>query len=483
MIEKKKVDDLISSNKNYLKSIKKSELEKYINRDVNSKILNIELNLHEFKFYKNSKNREIEKVMIYFIIYDERNKKYLEYSTFSNLDMKDSLMLKDSTTIVKKISKFIDYNSDLIFNFIVIPIKKENNNKIFLLEKAFYKADSIDNNHYVYVIDRLKQILLFLINKIFPLFILIIIPVNIYIYLIEYIGLVDSLIDISVISTSFIYLLNSVLNLLKENLFFVFIGLIFFIPIYGILIICTGYIFTLFFTKIYILFRKFILSETEINYYIVTKKINLIRTKRDLIPLFKVFKNYKYYSLTFFTYIVSFLILALVFFIDQTTIENKNKTIISISANNYLTFSAFPRIVYIKNDNESKKVLFMGYDRVFSYYYELDYIENILKKYEEEEIERILDKYGNNIIEFKTIFELFIVGKINNNNIKAIKNDMYKICDNLNSNIDRDEILINKKLLLLKYWQSLVVVVFEDYRANFGSNPEDTYLFKDIICK
>lgn len=49
-----------------------------------------------------------------------------------------------------------------------------------------------------------------------------------------------------------------------------------------------------------------------------------------------------------------------------------------------MNYSAFPRmlkIIHKEYKNDSKIVLFMGYDKTYSYYYDIEYLNKILFTY------------------------------------------------------------------------------------------------------
>ncbi|APW64432.1 hypothetical protein LPB137_00585 [Poseidonibacter parvus] len=444
MINDKELNELFEKKKEYFNNKTKDEIKDCITKDSEYNVVTLKLELKDFGFFKEAKN--VEKLMIYFGVYDNDTNEYLDYSTYSNVDINADIILSRRSVIVKKINKYLNFDANLSFKIFIVPIIQENEDLIFSLEQKLYLPDITSTNNENFL-GSSKKLLTFLYSKILPIFIFILIPANVYIYLIKKIGLVESLIDISTITTTVIYLLNETINILFDNLLSFFIGGILFIPVYLLII----FFFTVYgfyiFSKVFRVIKKLVLCNTKNEYHeILYEKITIKRLHFDLVPMIKSFFSTKYIYLYSLTYSLLVLFLFMVFFITQIADTNKNSinsinkinTVISIAANEYIQYSAFPKLANIKLKNESSKkefVLFMGYDKTYSYYYDISYINNVLSKYSSNEIQKFMEDYKkhNNHqkieISFQDIFKTFLAGHIDNNNIKAIKNDMYEFYD------------------------------------------------------
>lgn len=287
--------------------------------------------------------------------------------------------------------------------------------------------------------------------RIFPIFILILIPANIYHFLINNLGFVDSLIDISTINTSFIYLFNATMQIFLKYILYIFLGMIVFIPIYTILSINFSFWFYFIMNKFFYFIKELLLCKKNEQYKLILDRVNCKRAIKDSIPFLKLFKFPAYYFFSILLYTLGIILFILSFFISQIIDANKNNnqnTFISIGAYNYMNYSAFPRmlkIIHKEYKNDSKIVLFMGYDKTYSYYYDIEYLNKILFTYKKEEIKKFIDDKNNNIF-FEDIFKTFIIGKINNSNINFIKNDMYDIVNINKLKIDLNFLLKEKKI-------------------------------------
>lgn len=60
--------------------------------------------------------------MIYFVVYNEDTKEYLDYSSYGNLDKNEQIILSKDTTIVKQINQYINFDSKLVFKFLIVPV-------------------------------------------------------------------------------------------------------------------------------------------------------------------------------------------------------------------------------------------------------------------------------------------------------------------------------------------------------------------------
>lgn len=441
MLNNKKFNALFEEKKEYSFIKTREEIKEYINKDSEGNIINLKLELKNFDYFT---SKEVKKVMIYFAVYNEDTKEYLDYSTFSNKDKNEEIILSKHCTIIKEINQYINFDANLLFKFLIVPLIEENKEYLFSLEKYFYKSENFNIDKSEENINKVKLTFSMMFYKVLPLFILILIPANIYNFLINNLGFVDSLIDISTITTSFIYLLNGTINFVIKYIIYFFIGMIIFIPIYAIITIYFGFYFSFFISKIFHLIKILLYCEKNNQHEFILEKINFKRAIKDTLPILMLFKSFKYYLLSSLIYTLIIIFLTISFFISQIidTNNNNNKinTVISIGAYQYMQYSAFPKISKIKYKNDNYKdriVLFMGYDKAYSYYYDIDYINNILSSYKKEEIDKFI-KDNNDSITFENIFRVLLVGKINNINIKAIKNDMYEFF-----NIDNSEINSN----------------------------------------
>lgn len=455
MINKKKFDELFIQKSKYLNIKNKNDIINHCCQYNEHNIINIILELKDFEFYKESK--EIKKVMIYFAVYNNFTKEYLDYATCGWKNLDEQIIISKNSSLLQTLNKYINFNSNLSFKFLLVPIIEENKEYLLNLEKYFYKSENFSMNKSEETKNKIKITFSVLFYKILPLFILVLIPANIYNFLINNLGFVDSLIDISRISTSFIYLLNETINFLIEYIIYFFIGMIIFIPLYAVLTIYSSFYFYFIVNRIYQFIKEFLSCKKENQNEIILEKINFKRTIKDGIPLLKLFKTFEYYFLSSLIYILIVLFISLTFFISQikqtNNVNNNSDTLISISAYQYMQYSAFPKMSKIKLkdiNNTEKTVLFMGYDQTYSYYYDETYINDILSNYKKEELEKLINKH--NSIFFQDIFKIFLVGKIKNSNIKAIKNDLYDFVNIDNFEINSKEFLEKRKIEIKENW-------------------------------
>lgn len=408
--------------------------------------------MKDFKFYKPSTN--IEKVMIYLAIYDLDNNKYLDYETCGWKNLNEQITIYKTDSLFQTINKYINFKLNLSFKFLVVPIIEENKKYLLNLEKYCYKSNELSIDKNAEIKTKLKFTFSILFYKILPIFILVLIPANVYNFLVNNLGFVNSLIDISTISTSVIYLLNGTIYFLLEYIIYFILGMIIFIPLYALVVIYFSFYFYYFNSIFYQYIKKIFYCEKGINKNeIILEKIKFKRTIKDSKPLLKLFTKFEYYFLSSMIYILFVLFIIISTFITQikqsNNINNNSATLISIIAYNYIKYSSFPKMskIKLKNENTEKIVLFMGYDSTYSYYYDEIYINEILSKYEEKELTELIN--NKDYIYLKDIFKLFLVGKLKNSNIIAIKNDGYDFIDISNFKINSEEFL-EKRIIKVK---------------------------------
>lgn len=437
MIDNKKFDELFHEKPEYLIEKTQDEIKDYILKSEEKlSVMNLILKLNEFSFLKYAKS--VQKMIVYFAIYDKDSKEYLEYSTYIKYNIQNEIDLPKNSNIVKKIDTYINSNKNLTFKFLAVPVVTENEDYILSLEKYFYKSslalDNEENQQYNNTVKFTKSMLSFLYTKVLPLFILVIIPTYIYVYLIKDIGLVDSLIDISIVTTTVLYVVYETINLIKSYLFFIVIGFIVFIPIFAIAnILYNSFLELVFGQVIYFIMTKIKKTNESLEHNVILEKIKFKRSIEDVKLLFTIFKSLKYYYVSLLVYTLVISILFLIFFISQiSNIKNDNHTFISLSAQEYIQHSAFPKLAEIDLRNScenSKIVLFMGYDKTYSYYYDLNYINSIILESSNENFDKFITSYNNKIemkyLKFQDIFKYFLIGKLDNSKISAVKNDMY----------------------------------------------------------
>ena len=336
MINTKKFDELFSEKEEYSFIKTKEEIETYVCKDNEQNIISLILDFKDFDLYKNSKN--IQKVIIYFAIYNNRTKEYLDYTICGTRDFTEQIIISKNHSFLQLLNKFINYNTDISFKFLIVPIINENKKYVFSLEKYFFKPEKLSDNEEIIKI--VKNTFSLVLTKLLPLLILVLIPANIYNYLISNLGFIDSLLDISLISRTFVYLLNLLVNNIFTYIICFIIITIISMPICGIL---TGYInfsFISFMSNIFRKMRTLFCQKNEHEYEILLEKINYKRAIKDTIQLLNILKSLKYYILSS-TVSLSFILIYTVFFLFSQIIiankkDNQQDTFISISAYQYM---------------------------------------------------------------------------------------------------------------------------------------------------
>lgn len=379
------------------------------------------------------------------------DKKHIHILDSSNLIFNNITYLKFLDNLIKNGS-----TKEYQIHFILIPINKKNYLNLFNFEKLF-------NNDLLNINIDTKKITEFL-NKSFlnltKLTILMITLLSIftYIYLIKSAGFVDSIIDLSIISTTITYIFVNLFDNFKEN---IFIALISFLLFTAILIITAPKEIQIF-ISIYI---KKILGFILYNCYETIKFILCCHSKKcnKLDKFFYVFKETKEKKLldsiayniskkniksfkisSFFNFIYIALVLFILYifvffsyFVFNQISESVNKSYkyysyVPLISQEYISYSAFPTIKLLNNNH----VIIMGYDNINMYYYNEKKISDIFKtmknenenekisKDKKEENARRLRKYKYCILKknntFQTFYTTILLGNIDNSNIKFI---------------------------------------------------------------
>lgn len=452
MFDDIKIKNLFSKHTEYL--IEYNDISKISSIDLDGHINRIFINIRDFEFYK--KNSDYKKYSIYFAVFDEKKKEYIDYTTLLNVELNNNNLIINKRKRIIKIINSLNYkqNSSLKFIFTIIPIAKNFKEILYDFEYIFYKNH--DKNNYDLFWNKMKSSFVFLLKGL--IFILItVFPLAIYAFLIEKAGFVESLIDIGIITNTISHIIFSSLFYFWDNLLIVFILCMVFIPIYIIFIL---------YLNTYLICKLPIAIKKALNNLLCTCKYDYTLEEIEIKRENKSFKNELLYIFTFnflFKFTLAFLIILLLFInifilseLINFTKNNKQvskNSFIKNTAEYYISRSAFPQISkihiydkYKKSIILNKTILIMGYDKIFTYYYSIEDVVNILNKNT-----IALEKYAskNKTISFNKIYKNFIIGNINNSNIKFLKNDSYQI-ENIDNKLEFkiDIIITDKKINL-----------------------------------
>ncbi len=443
------------------------------------KTLNI--NLTKFSSYDSEFK---EHYFLYGAIYNKAENKYTKINnkfkfTFSANSLTNNLIItKKRTTIFKSITTYSKYqNSDNYeVHLILIPLIKD---KIDLIREVNECFDSIfiDENkkynkerkflmkHFEFNLKALKILLLYF----SPVFFVVLLPIYIFSYLIYYGGFVESLIDINTISNVIGHVLSHFVKLLYESkeiivLLILIISLVFTFALFGRYYGVNLYINTLslFIKVIYNIFIKFL----HLFCFSKFNTLNILYEKEEIKVALGQINKYIYNFIginlnillfLFNVFYIVFLCFLYVQMVDSTENKNLPKTnLIHLLSSEYIKYSAFPSLSKIQNndDNTSDIKVFVGYDRTFSYSYNITTLKEAIDKSKIKEkltnpdlsdnLKNIKDKYCSpekSIENFNDFYITFILGNINNSSIIPIKNINYKFTNITNDNKEYIEIM------------------------------------------
>jgi len=413
-----KINNLFSKYQKYIIEI--NDISEISEIDSDGNINKILLNLSILNNLTNYNN-----FSIYFTIFDEDTNSYIDYSTLLNVNSDNNIIKISKHKAI--INKFFKQKSKK-YLFAIIPLTKEYKNIIIKFEDTLFKTNTYDNNKFKEICKITQFIFDLILYKAIPFITLVVLPLYVYSFLIDDVGLVESLIDITTISNVTIQILLTSIFYIWEYIMYIFIAGIISIPIYILVIFYTAMLCMYFIPIVVKKLLNNLLCENKYDY--TSEQIGMFRDKKMLKNEILSMFSYKFiyrYSLGF---LVSVFTLFLIFLLSQINIQNKdiqNKNIVEIVSNYYLSQSAFPQLAKITQSNDKNKVvLIMGYDKIFTYYYSISTIERIIN--DKNHIKEYFDKNKNiKSIEFDKLFKKYIIGKIKNSDIKFIKNNDYKI--------------------------------------------------------
>lgn len=352
---------------------------------------------------------------VFIVIIKKNNNEILQTKVFNQKF--DSNQININITKIKNQEVLEEY----YFLISIIPTIKENKELLSKLVKIFYdpiigkSKDFILNNK----LGILSTIILFF-SLSFSL-----LQTNITNQLINNYGFVDNLINHISISNSMVlyfyenFFLQPVTNLLLFILFILFLLGIFFISFFYFLLIY----FKLIFIKIIFCNRSNLDIKIELLKTFLDMKANIKGIFFDI--------NFSIYALISSSILFLLIFIPLLSIFSEANIKN-NLNFTGKIIERYFEFSKFPAFVKIKELNtDEEDVLLIGYDNVYTYYYDKKYIDkelmNIFKDFKKNE-------YNSREMPVSEIYSYYLKDKLLKEELKLIRNIDYIIKEELKSN-------------------------------------------------
>jgi len=397
-----------------------------IKNDV-GKLKELTLNLSYFKKISQL-NLEKKDVVIYLVILKKNTNEVIDYTTLSDVTI-NNCFAKIKKSILNTLNNNFD---DYKFMFSIIPIQKQYKEQLDIFENAFYKQSLMFDFN---TKEKKKRNFLNFFPIPIALFSIVFTAIQVFFfqYLINKLGFVDSIVENFTISNSII---GYLLTFMNEHFFIIlmiyFLLLTFVFIFVSILGITEGLysILVIFFNIVKVILNKIFQTKFQLDSHIFIKqRLHSKRTFMDWIKQVRIVLTWHILYKSFISYIL-FVLIIIAFFISIVSKDNLYDNRLNMFEKvleNYLSASAFPSVCKMINDKEEDKiVLVMGYDKVYTYYYEYEYINNILKDIGFKDLEKT-DMKDYEPIAFYKVFIRYISQKINNSEIQFVKNTDYKI--------------------------------------------------------
>ncbi|RBQ31725.1 hypothetical protein CRU92_05805 [Arcobacter sp. FW59] len=402
-------------NKVEIETILKRKKDLFIQLDI-SFIIDNSLRVETNKIYKLTLNKELFSnfnildnnlhYSIFIAIVDKKENSVLQTSNI-NANFKDNQIVFNIFNINN--NKSLD---NYTFYISVIPIEQRNEDILKYLMKYFYNPVSI--------LPKIKRVKNFIgvISVLTLLFTIFFTILQVYITneLINNYGFVDNIINnfsifnasVSYLYGDFIYTLISVLSL-TLTILFVFIA-----PCLFSLIIDS-------FKFIY--FDSCLVDKNKYLYHVLRLKMSYLDFKNSLKVLTTNFLSKATLGLFIFIVVTFIPVYKFISDLNLNLKSNFKGKIIE----KYFDYSAFPNFVKLEYLNCSEdKVFMIGYDSTYMYYYDYNYIKNILNK-------KFKPFKYNNEDDYREISfsELYVynLNQLSKKELKYIKNTDYKILE------------------------------------------------------
>ena len=351
---------------------------------------------------------------VFIVIVKKNNNEILQTKVFNQKF--DSNQININITEIKNQEVLEEY----YFLISIIPTIKENKELLLKVVKIFY--DPIIGKSKNFILNNklgiISTIILFF-SLSFSL-----LQINITEQLINNYGFVDNLINHVSISNSIVlyfyenFFLHGI-NLLLFILFILFLLGILFLNFYDFLLTY----FKLIFRKIIRCNKNNLDIKIELLKIVLNMKVNIKAIFYDI--------NFSLYTLSLASFLFLLIYIPLLFIFSEANIKN-NLNLTGKIIEKYFEFSKFPAFVKIKELNtDEEDVLLIGYDNVYTYYYDKKYIDkelmNIVKEFKNNE-------YNSIEMPISEIYSYYLKDKLLKEELKLIRNIDYIIKEELKSN-------------------------------------------------
>lgn len=393
------IETFINKNKTLFKSFSVREIETKLSTITLHNIDNIVLNLNYFpNLRKYNTNKQSFTILI--AIYDITNK-LIEHRQYNKEFIIKNNRININIKNINNSEALINYNIKIA----ILNIEKANE----LMEEItyFYHHNYFINPNIFKKIDyKTISFISFITSIIYALLIH-----NIYNTLVKDYGFIDNLINIFTISNVIIYYISDLLF----NPYYFFSVIVFFLY------------WQLFeYINCFVIYIRYILIKIYYKFLICGNKSEVYyESKINAYNIFRYFKQFA--KITFslelllkflIAFTTSFIGIAsfLIYFFDSLNVGTRDYRLEIVER--YFNTSKYPKIAIIKDEinQETKKVVIIGYDYSRTYYYDYSYIEEILNK----------DNSSIDDIAFSKIYANKLKN-INKDKLKDIENYKYYI--------------------------------------------------------
>jgi hypothetical protein len=379
----------------------------YLSKKIdNNNIYDVELKTNLFKNLSNVYNEE--KVHIFIAIINKSTNEVIDSRVY-NRNIKKNKKVQFNIHNIKNTEPITNHEV-----FIAILQSSKNNRKqLKELSKSFYKPMNLFENKSV--IKNKSQVIttLVLVSSIFFTFL----QVSINHELINNYGFVDSIIKDLSIANSIVQYFYTFIKQTDSFLVIYFLSIsIFFIPsIINVISDLFTYVFRIIFFK----------KSDMINFHLQNSLRNVVYNFKEVVNISFLFRS----ILIYFLFMISIFIPISIVISENNERNHLNYKYKIIK--NYLSLSVFPEFVSIQKDELKKDILIIGYDETYTYYYNIDYIGELLKKHLSP-IKNI-EEDNRKKIPLNDVYA-FYLNNISKDKIKYMRNNEYKVIKRIKTN-------------------------------------------------
>lgn len=431
----------------------------------------LNINLKQFRNYISSE----KDFYLYGAIYNKKSKEYMKannkFKYIIRDNLKDYLKIKHNAYILKYIIHYYQSfdKDDYEVHLLLVPHTREYSIISGEIDRCFdhnvLEDDQIisSSKRFLKFFDELNIKFAVLMAKyIIPLFLLLLLPIYTFAYLVYNGGLVESIINISVISNMIVHVFSYFLTEYWKSILWIF-G-VYFIIVLVVTYFSKYFVYSLVENSLILIFKILLNLIYSIMSYYGRQKRKLMNTVLQQDNIQTAVRQLREYNWLSFIKSIAVLYVNIVFIwlllllIPQ--MSNSTKTgdlsysnLVRILAVQYLKYSSFPNIAKIKEyrEEKEKEVVFLGYDSTYSYVYTIEQIKKILERYNQktetlksqgekdpiysERVKKVQKYCSEESKQFIDLYSIFIMGSSGTKNNIPLKNSDYTF---INVDIDNE---------------------------------------------